>query len=782
MKNIIYFLAILVFQNQGSLSSSPFALSEKYKEGEFQTETFTIRDKVRNSSKERESDAPRNNYSEKKLNSNIVGVNDKENLLVPSIFNVTVWIDANFNGILDSDDQPAQYSNLTINCPGYSSSGITNINGLVTFENAPGSGNASIIITEAPVPNLIFTSAGQIGFTSTNPQHPMINYTISGGDEQIIDLLISKFQHRIRKLSDNNENQHIDSSDLGRPGWNFSLSANGTPGQSYITDQNGYIYVDNLPNSGTLTITENPGTMFLTATSFGYITLPGTVICNLGADTPYEIDILNSNTPECECENSLVGLHWLVPPMNSHGYLHIECGGSYNVLHCNTHYTLTSSGGCTGNCQSIVTNISVSYPNGFVQVGNQSLTFTPVLPGSYACTVQTLCNGQPCPPCQFKLILTENCTPLCTCPDTVSVTGQGIQYNTAVYPANSSATVHLMLDGTGNYTEVRANILDFKLYAKDDQGNPSNACLQCYNNPQSWGSLISGSLGNAANQPLINGTVTSYPGIGVTAATFNPHEIVFSNSGIFSVQNKPLSLNIVLPGASPIACCHLFADVTLKITFRNTDCVECETFVSGTIAISQQNENQLFKIIDPKKIRIKSPSVNNYGINDEGLKRTVAQTNPSVNNYGINDEGLKKTIPKTSVNNYGINDEGLKKEVRNDEDGEPVPGAEIYIELEGDEDPIANVITDENGEFYFETANVPGFPNSGIFTMTVVPIKAFALKKDILVEKHKIKVKFKTPKNGKFQFILFWIPKKNPNKAENKGAFAVSGKNSTKEL
>jgi hypothetical protein len=165
-------------------------------------------------------------------------------------------------------------------------------------------------------------------------------------------------------------------------------------------------------------------------------------------------------------------------------------------------------------------------------------------------------------------------------------------------------------------------------------------------------------------------------------------------------------------------------------------------------------------------------SINNYEINDDGLKRMTNQAFTSINNYGINDDGLKRTVTPSFGSKTGKNP---LKTIKND--GEPVPGAEIYIELEPDDEPIVNVITDENGEFHFEVDNVSNFPIQGTFTLTIFPTKAFAKGKRIAHRKHKVKINFSTPKNGKFSYVLYWDTE--DYKTSNKGAFAVSGKNDT---
>lgn len=123
--------------------------------------------------------------------------------------------------------------------------------------------------------------------------------------------------------------------------------------------------------------------------------------------------------------------------------------------------------------------------------------------------------------------------------------------------------------------------------------------------------------------------------------------------------------------------------------------------------------------------------------------------------------------------------------------GEPVPGAEIYIELEPDDEPIANVITNENGEFEIifsntvdNLPNIANLPSQGTFVFTIKPSKIFSSKHNLDTKKfEKIRVKFnknkgKLGKKGEliFRYEVRWDP---PSKTSNKGAFAVSGKNDT---
>ena len=117
--------------------------------------------------------------------------------------------------------------------------------------------------------------------------------------------------------------------------------------------------------------------------------------------------------------------------------------------------------------------------------------------------------------------------------------------------------------------------------------------------------------------------------------------------------------------------------------------------------------------------------------------------------------------------------------------GEPVPGAEIYVELEPDDEPILNVTAD--GVRYFAFTELPPpappFPNEGTFVFNILPSKEF-IEKNKLDPKDKFVVsvpyskKDIKPSEGKskrilFQYLLEW---KKPTKAEKEGSFHVMAK------
>jgi len=150
----------------------------------------------------------------------------------------------------------------------------------------------------------------------------------------------------------------------------------------------------------------------------------------------------------------------------------------------------------------------------------------------------------------------------------------------ATYPNNSSSNLSIILIGIGTiYTEVRANMTAFELYAQDDHGNINNTCLQCYNNAQSWASITSGSF------PGFTGVVSNYPGDLSTNLIHNPREIVFTSLTPLPIINKSMQLILTLPGKNPLACCHIFAKITVKIIFIDINCHECEKLITKVIEI-----------------------------------------------------------------------------------------------------------------------------------------------------------------------------------------------------
>ncbi|MBA4408689.1 MAG: carboxypeptidase-like regulatory domain-containing protein [Bacteroidota bacterium] len=110
--------------------------------------------------------------------------------------------------------------------------------------------------------------------------------------------------------------------------------------------------------------------------------------------------------------------------------------------------------------------------------------------------------------------------------------------------------------------------------------------------------------------------------------------------------------------------------------------------------------------------------------------------------------------------------------------GESVPGAEIYVELEPDDEPIANVQTNSEGEFVFSFPEGKPIPAKGTFKITISPPKNLNKSqgtKLIGFEKQTIKIQFSIKDGPKFKYKL--SSDENLKSKSNRGGFAVSGRN-----
>jgi hypothetical protein len=108
--------------------------------------------------------------------------------------------------------------------------------------------------------------------------------------------------------------------------------------------------------------------------------------------------------------------------------------------------------------------------------------------------------------------------------------------------------------------------------------------------------------------------------------------------------------------------------------------------------------------------------------------------------------------------------------------GEPVPGAEILVEQEPNDVPIASAVTNKDGEFSFTFPSGIKIPKNGIFKITIMPpkhLKKSVAKKLTGMEKQTIEIPFKKKDGPKFKFVITWEQKTK----SNRGGFAVSGRN-----
>lgn len=141
------------------------------------------------------------------------------------------------------------------------------------------------------------------------------------------------------------------------------------------------------------------------------------------------------------------------------------------------------------------------------------------------------------------------------------------------YPENSQLTDSLILNGERLYSEIRVMVIAVELCAEDHFGFRADERSQSYHHAADWGSITGGSL------PGFTGALTTQPASGFDGEQINNREIVFRSTEPVAVSKLPLLLNLTLPGADPDYRIHLFAEISLQITFRDKDCAEREQLV-----------------------------------------------------------------------------------------------------------------------------------------------------------------------------------------------------------
>jgi hypothetical protein len=292
---------------------------------------------------------------------------------------------------------------------------------------------------------------------------------------------------------------------------------------------------------------------------------------------------------DCTCSQTIIPtIYW--DKNGATDSLKLNCGGTYtNIFDCYKAYTFKINNPCSGQCQPDSSIISVSF-NGSAPLfiyNTLSLPINISSPfGTAVLTIKTKCNGVWCKECKITIVQNKNCEPPCTnCTinnqpkvNALFVSNQSLT-TASVYP--NTTTVNAMFNisgGTDTYTEIRANVIDFSITSD----NP--ACLQCYNTPNQWGSVLNGSLTNYTPN------IISYGGIAASNANNNPREIVFTRN-VPAILGNPsqLSLNFNLPGATPLSCCCLDITMYVKFTFRNNKCEECTKFVKLKMRICYEN-------------------------------------------------------------------------------------------------------------------------------------------------------------------------------------------------
>jgi hypothetical protein len=264
-------------------------------------------------------------------------------------------------------------------------------------------------------------------------------------------------------------------------------------------------------------------------------------------------------------------------------YTDIKCGETYtDKLSCYIPYSVQVANPCGENCEpdEVITTIKFtpaagSGLTGYTITGN---SLTANLPGTYDVTIRVKCNGVWCKECKIKFIQTKKCEPPC---NNCKVNGVDkvkagfnpatppTSYTVGTYPAATTLNAAFVLGGgTDTYTQIRANIVDVQLSST----NP--ACLQCYNTPNQWGSILGGDLTGFTS------AVSTYASVPTISGNNNPREIVFNTTTPVTIpMMTAMNLNLQLPGVSPLSCCCIHVTVFVKITFRNNKCEECSKVI-----------------------------------------------------------------------------------------------------------------------------------------------------------------------------------------------------------
>jgi hypothetical protein len=253
----------------------------------------------------------------------------------------------------------------------------------------------------------------------------------------------------------------------------------------------------------------------------------------------------------------------------------LECGKTYtNELECYQPYLIKVQSPCGANCQPDEVISTIKYTpaagsglSGYTISGS---TLTANLPGTYEVTIKVKCNGVWCKECKIIFKQTKKCEPVCeNCKDKVRAgfDGSSSTITADVHPAGSTVNASFMLGSSGDvFTQVRANLVDMQV----SSDNP--ACLQCYNSPNNWGSMLNGSI----SLPGFSSAVSAYGGIPASNPGNSAREIIFNTSTPAAIpMGTTLSLSIKIPGANPAGCCCIKIVLFVKITYRNAKCEEC---------------------------------------------------------------------------------------------------------------------------------------------------------------------------------------------------------------
>ncbi len=308
--------------------------------------------------------------------------------------------------------------------------------------------------------------------------------------------------------------------------------------------------------------------------SCGIIRIVMKPTCGGVACPPCEFTI-NVNCCKCKQEFNPMLIWASGNPNGNANFLDLKCGNTYvDKLECFKQYYFYVDNPCGDNCSPDTVVTTIVYPSGATTIAYYF--FSGVLianqTGTYTVTIKVKCNGKWCTPCVIKFVQTKKCDPPCdNCKDKVSFEFDSGASSVDVKTNPTASTLNatfVLGGGSDTYTNLRANVVDFQITSD----NP--VCLQCYNIPSQWGSIIS------ANIPGFASTITSYPTVAATNINNSSREVVFSATTPTAIaMGTNLNLSIKVPGTNPLSCCCIKVVLYIKITYRNNKCEECSQIV-----------------------------------------------------------------------------------------------------------------------------------------------------------------------------------------------------------
>ena len=105
--------------------------------------------------------------------------------------------------------------------------------------------------------------------------------------------------------------------------------------------------------------------------------------------------------------------------------------------------------------------------------------------------------------------------------------------------------------------------------------------------------------------------------------------------------------------------------------------------------------------------------------------------------------------------------------------GDPVPGAEVYIEQEPNDEPVANIVTDNSGNFSFEFPKGMKLPEKVTLKLTIKPPRGVKLQLDS-GKTNIVRVVVDTRSGSRHSGRLVW-EETACGVTGSKGGFAVGG-------